>query len=563
MKKLLGPLWAQFIGFFGDIAEGFGDWRQRRKTARQERAAVKETADKTKRDAKAEALKKEADAKAESLRQKAEQASKASEAARKRAADRAAREAVAAEAKHEYDERCAAAKNTTEQLAREEKIKNKEKRTKLGVTSRSLTLPITLCSIILSVPLLLAVLFGKSLGGQASDYVINILLVYGIIGCIILLLAPKFFVKIPKNHAVCVVISGKLVHYMCNVEDKARLQQRIGALPDGHKLEGFDFDTLVTRESHVIWGLFVRLFNLHFKSWIPSTLKEIKIVRTRLDPAYTADSPISKMVTHSSGHAEETTPYLRLEFPRVIYLGDVELQGNVQVNLVLSVTGMCVLDLNEVFFVHTDVSTWIDLQLRQAIINYLGTLTFEQFAKHDFMSNPVNEFNLFMRDANPTQGPKNSESKLNSGISVIGVKIEGSASVADYELAESQELLRQAKVKREAAEVDKDTERLRAEAAAIGIKLEGDTKALVEAETIRQKGAADADARRLTGAAEAEAIRLLKEAEAEGAQALADAVKSNPDIVQVLVSQAIAASNVTTYVQSTPGTPTPPVIIQP
>jgi regulator of protease activity HflC (stomatin/prohibitin superfamily) len=545
MKKLLGPLWAQFTGYFSDIAEAIGDWRQQRKTARQERAAAKEAADKTKRDAIAQANQEKADAAAKALR------------------DKVARENATAQAKHDHAEREAAAKEAAKHAAREEKVRMREKRAKLGVTSKSLAFPITISSIILLIPVLIALLIGKQSGGLGGEYTINVLMVYGIIACIVFLLVPTFFVKIPKNHAVCVVISGKLVHYMCHVEDKAKLQERIKVLPAGHKLEGFDFDTLVTRESHVIWGLFVRFFNLHFKSWIPSTLKEIKIVRTRLDPAYTADSPISKMVTHSNGHSEELTPYLRLEFPRVIYLGDVELKGNVQVNLVLSVTGMCVLDLTEVFFVHTDVSTWIDLQLRQANINYLGTLTFEQFAEHDFMSNPANEFNLFMRDANPTKKARSSVLKLNSGISVIGVKIEGSASIADYELAESQELLRQAKVKREAAEVDLSTAELNAQAAATGITLEGKARALVEAEIIRQKGAADADARRLTGAAEAEAILLLKEAEAKGAEALAAAVNANSNVAQVLVSQAIAASNVTTYVQSTPGAPTPPVIIQP
>lgn len=418
--------------------------------------------------------------------------------------------------------------------------------------------------IILSIPLLIAVLFGTLSDGKTVEYTLNVLLMYGIIGCIIYLLAPAFFVIIPKNHAVCVVISGKLVHYMCHVEDKARLQKRIGALPDGHKLKGFDFDTLVTRELHVIWGLFVKFFNLHFKSWIPSSLKEIKIVRTRLDPEYTSDSPISKMIMHSGGEtAEENTPYLRLEFPRGIYLGNVELRGNVQINLVLSVTGMCVLDLNEVFFVHTDVSTWIDLQLRQAITNYLGTLSFEAFAEHDFMSNPGNEFNMFMRDANPTEPSATDNQKLNSGISVIGVKIEGSASVPEYELGESQRLLREAKVKREAAEVDKKTAELNAEAAATTITLEGKAKANFEAEIIRQKGRADAEARTLIGAADAEAIRQLKVAEAEGAKALAAAVTSNSDVASVLVAQAIATSKVTTYVQSAPGAQTPPVIIQP
>lgn len=542
MKNPIGPLWAQFTGFLSDLAESLGEWRQRRRTARQERAAAREVAEQTKRNAEADALKQEADAAAEAIRTKA-----GAKAEAKRKKTEALETVIAARATYKG----------ARAMARAKQLQQKQLLTvepnSPGLTSKDALWAILKLVGYTLVPIALTVPIGMYIG-QVLELVTLTLIWYCIIALVLWWLAPKFFVKIPLNHIVCVVISGKLVHYMCNKADKVKLAERLSKFPEGHKIHsGFTMSQIVTREDHWFWGLFVQLFNMHFKSWRPSDLKKVKVIPTSINPDRNEQSELSDWVRYRGGKKEEETEFLRLEIPRVVFINDAELSNQVRIDAVMSVTGICILNPYEVFFVHSDVSAWIDLMLYGAFTNYVARLNLTEFATHPFIADATTIFNRFMRDENHPTDDDPAAADLrkigNAGMVTAGFIITGTATVVDYALDESEERLRKAAAERQVAAEERESAQLRAEAAAATIVTEGEAKAKAEATLIRARGQASAEAITAEGQAKADAVGKM-----------AEKIAGNQAIATVLANEALARGNITTLVQGGQGiVPTLPI----
>lgn len=368
--------------------------------------------------------------------------------------------------------------------------------------------------------LALAVLIPFWIGGtQAAVASILIIAMLGIIGFI---MNPLFFVVIPKNHAVCVTIEGNLSHYMMSKKDKEKvltaLNVAIAKLPAGHTLltNPFDKDSIVCREEHPFWGMFVSLFNAHFKSWnfLSSKLKKISVKRTMKNPEFRKEGKVTSYVIPSDKDEETTeTQFLRLEFPRVGTVMNVELGDNTGINLAYSVSLLVVFDLEMAFFIRSaEFSVMIDEAIETAFLAYLKNINFEDYTRLNFGTNPNTPLNIFMREDNTSNDPEHS-----SGLSHIGILITGTVSVPAREAATGSEEMVKATTRKSVGNANAEALKIETEAKAKALEIETAAKAAAIIET----GRADAVRIAEAGRAEAATQTLLNQAETARAEKLA------------------------------------------
>lgn len=310
-------------------------------------------------------------------------------------------------------------------------------------------------------------------------------------------LVSLFFIEIPQNHMVCVVINDVFVHFMANASDVEQIKRHLQFVPDSEKRKGkvaTQIDQIITRDAHHFWSLFVKLANLHFKHWNPWTsLKKITVIKTAINTGYDSNQPLSEeILLKGENDGVLQTEYLRIQFPRVGFANDVVLLNNAKVDMVWSLLGVGIWDPYQIFFVNPDISNQVDYQTRQALGAYLGSLAYEEF-KHEmgsrgFNANAGNHFNQYLLGRNADGTPNHD----NAGIYPAGFVLTDPASIVDWRLDESQEALAKAEVERAASIVSLETSKNRAEARKVGIVKEGEG----EAEVIRLKGAAEAEAAR-------------------------------------------------------------------
>lgn len=346
---------------------------------------------------------------------------------------------------------------------------------------------------------------------------------------LLVIFTPRFFVEIPTNHCVCVEIKGKFLHFMCGQEDREKLKKCFEVVPEINRPKDFKLECVIVREDDWFFGLFVKFFNLHFKSYNPfSKLRNVKIFRRRVNPQFDSTTQeLSKMIGFSEGSkGEESTEYLRLEYPRSIYIAEVEFFNQIQINLVLSVTGVYVFDWHSVFYVYREVNGALDLLLKQAVVRYMGLKTFDNFMNEDYSANPLSDFNRFMRERPVENSGRIDESiSGSSSISGIGQIILGSTSISEYELSKSQEKLKTTMADREIAIIESDTRRINAEAQAEEIKTTRRATLDMDVANIKEKG-------------DAEAQRIEK---------LGNAINDNREVAGVLEKEFISRSLITVY----------------
>lgn len=316
-----------------------------------------------------------------------------------------------------------------------------------------------------------------------------------------ILLIPAFvigrsrFIKIPENHAVCLTLpGGRAKCILMNSVDKVKHMDAILSLPQEHplrvKLEAEGFDNIVTREDHWFWGIFVIHFNLHWTSILPWGLKEVIVSRKKLNQQ---SKDLEGRVT-ISGDTEERTPFLRLFFPRVIFVSDLEIWDQVVLDLLLIVNGIRMLDLYEIFFVHQDISTQIDSQLEAAITNWMRTLTMKEVQEMDKTPGNSSPFNTYLME---TGTPS-------SGFSSIGAIVNRSSYVI-YEMNERSLKLQAELQSKQIAEAQQAGELVRANTAAQLRQIQAEA----EAKAILLEARARADGQLEQGAAEALVVAEL------------------------------------------------------
>lgn len=378
-------------------------------------------------------------------------------------------------------------------------------------------------AIFLGIPAL-AVLIPLFIGG--TDAAKAAILILGILGMLAVIISPAFFVVIPRNHAVCVTIDGRFSHYMMSLEDKQKVLDALNVatlkLPSNHTLilNPFDGDSIVCREEHLFWGMFVSLFNAHFKSWniFSSSLKEVSIKRTKVNPGYKKVGKVASYVILSDEEDGTTkTPFLRLEFPRLGTAMDIELGDNTGVNLAYSVSGLLVFDLYNAFFVRSaEFSTMIDEAIETAFGAFLKKIDFAQYMKENFGTNPNTPLNIFMREESTSTDPEDS-----SGISHIGVLITGTVSVPAREAAEGSEDMVKAKIRQSVATANASALQTETEAEATALEIKTKAKAAAIVTTGAAEAEAEANTIAETGRAQAASQKLLFSAEVARAKSLA------------------------------------------
>lgn len=306
--------------------------------------------------------------------------------------------------------------------------------------------------------------------------------------------ASWFFVKIPQNHIVCVVVNEGYLHLMAHSSDVEILRKHLALVPDTITVKGVAVENerkksalevlkkIKTRDKEKFWGIFVKVFNLHLKHWNPlARLKKIKVIRTMINPKYSKDLPLSEEIIYKDGLVgEEETEYLRIVFPRVGISDDVVLQKNAKVDFVWSLLGVGIWDPYHVFFVNPGISKQVDYQFQQAIVAYFGALTYEelkeQMEKRAFNADPNNEFNIYLA--------------TKAGIYAAGFILTEPASIFDWKLDETQEAIAEAELRRTASGIDLEATRNIAAGKKEMLKAEGEGRA----DAIRAEGEAKADA---------------------------------------------------------------------
>lgn len=352
--------------------------------------------------------------------------------------------------------------------------------------------------------------------------------------CLKILFKWKFFEVIPLNHIVCVEISGRFQHMLCHGSDKRKIKQTIDELPASFRLVNLSrpdresnwrpefkeivnhFNLIKTRDEPrfpslkylSIPYLFVHFLNWHFKSWIPwSTLREVKVVKTQINSQFNpATMPLNDKITTNGPKKDANgnwlpVPYkideqgnrittlLRIEFPRVGFSSNIELKLNVHVDLVWSASRVRIFDPFNVFFNNPDISAWLDLQVNQALVNYVGRFSLDELQAEPLTADPRNKLNDFFKDKNTGQNA------VNAGLLSSGFTIPGAFSVIDFELDPAERALADAKRDEAISQTKRQIAQNEADAAATRTTTQADA----DAQAIRVKGAAEADVVTLTG----------------------------------------------------------------
>lgn len=327
-----------------------------------------------------------------------------------------------------------------------------------------------------------------------------------------------------------VMVRGRFLHILAHSSDKKRILGAIELLRDSGKktvlLERAN--RIITRDTdkNPIWRFMVKFLNFHFKSWIPFTgLGKIKVKRTKFNERYDTTHELrEKIITLGSIDGDERDQ-LRIVFPRVGVGENVLLRGQIPIDITWSCTALTVLDPEGIFLENPDLSVWIDEQIGQAFVHFIGAFDLEEFQGESLSADKKNRLNRYFGEQTTIASTQLiTRSSDSAGISNVFVIVTGAMAITAWKLDESQQILIDAK-----------------------------TDAVA---SISRLAAAENDAK-----ATAAKIKAPGEAEAEAARLLGLQLKDNPALAEVLKMRAISGAS--TVVMPSQGQTTPPLVITP
>ena len=278
-------------------------------------------------------------------------------------------------------------------------------------------------------------------------------------------LEGAFFCFLPSNHVACVAIKGQIVHYLMHKEDAhltyeaLEIMYAMGIIDKaGYK----DIASKIVFHEERFWGWLVENFNLHLTSLNPfSSIKPVEVIKSSIREGVTTGSDLEQ---HILVKPSELQKFLRLSWPRVKYVSDVQLKNQVVVHLLVQLSKVRVWNLPQIYREFGGkVSEKVDAAIASLFINHLSTMSLTEFQADD-MTARIGKGSLF-------------EAMQAKGIEQFGVYLEGPLAVVDWEEGEGQQIVTDANLRRAAAEVDKQTRVIAAEAERDASRLVGEGEA--------------------------------------------------------------------------------------
>jgi hypothetical protein len=307
-----------------------------------------------------------------------------------------------------------------------------------------------------------------------------------------------FFCFLPLNHAAMIDIKGKPVCILIHEADRVITESVINQMETLGVITKIEkdimLDLMVSRKNS-FWGILVSLFNLHYTNINPfTTIRPVGVIPTGLKAKKDIPSD-SKLSEHMRDSEEVPEKFIRLAWPRVVYIHEIELKNLYNTNIIVGLTRLRVWNFIQIYYqFNGKISEKVDTTISAMFIQHLGTMTVEEFQKADMTAN-TNSGSLFS-----TMHMK--------GLEAIGMYLEGPIEVSDWEPGENQKPVRDANLERAAAEVKKETMFILADANAGKILREGQA----EADVIGMKGSAEAEVITKKGTANAMASKKRVEA---------------------------------------------------
>ena len=256
-------------------------------------------------------------------------------------------------------------------------------------------------------------------------------------------LGGAFFCFLPSNHTACVAIKGNIVHYLMHKEDAYLTYEALEimcAMGIIDKAGYRDIAGKIVFHDEGFWGWLVENFNLHLTSINPfASIKPVEVIKSSIREGVTTGSDLEQ---HILVKPSELQKFLRLSWPRVKYITDVQLENQVVVHLLVQLSKVRVWNLPQIYREFGGkVSEKVDAAIASLFINHLSTMSLTQFQADD-MTARVGE----------------------KGIEQFGVYLEGPLAVVDWEEGEGQRIITDANLRRAAANVDKETVIIEAQA---------------------------------------------------------------------------------------------------
>jgi len=288
-----------------------------------------------------------------------------------------------------------------------------------------------------------------------------------------------FFCFLPKNHVALIELDGRPIHYLVHKADKEATllvldEMRKRKIIKSDEEKSLLASKIISRDED-LWGLLVKWFNLHMTSMNPfSKIKPVVIIPSGIKDVIPPDSKLS-------AHMKQVEPipekFLRLAWPRVVYIPEIELLDQVKINLIAYATRVRVWNFHQIYYEFSGkISEMVDGAISSAFIQHLGIKDLSTFQTDDMTAN---------------MGAKSLYKKLQKkGLEAVGAFLEGGVAVSEWELGEEQARIRDANLAHAAAQAEKQVVITVAEGVAEEIKLRGNA----EASVIREKGLAFAEA---------------------------------------------------------------------
>ena len=304
-----------------------------------------------------------------------------------------------------------------------------------------------------------------------------------------------FFCFLPRNHTACVVIKGQLKCYLMHKEDAQDTLEALEKMRNEGIIDDAGYNKIADKIEYRDGGLFgtlVKLFNLHLTSLNPfTTIMEVEVIKSKTQGGSLTSKELEQHISVGEAKPEK---FLRLSWPRLKYIPDIELDNQAGVSIIVQCARVRVWNLFQIYFEYRGkISAEVDGAIASMFVNYLGTMTLSAFQKAD-MTAKTGPGSLF-------------EAMQGKGLEWAGVYLEGPLAVIDWELSKDQQIIRDATQKRAAAEIAKQTKTIEAEATRDAEKLLGEG----EAARIKATGEAHAfAAEKLTSAFGGNAMAAAK-----------------------------------------------------
>lgn len=300
-----------------------------------------------------------------------------------------------------------------------------------------------------------------------------------------------FFCFLPANHGAMISINKKPICMLLHDSDRVITESVINEMEAEKIIDAPYRDVLlnlITSHKDGIRGLLVSLFNLHYTHWNPfTTIEPLEVIPEGLKPK-TEILPGSKLVTHMKDVKPISEKFLRLSWPRTVYIHEVEMKNLFSANFIAGFKGLRAWNFLQIYYkFNGKISAEVDTTISAMFIHHFEAMTLEDFQKADLTANT---------------GPDSLFSKMKLiGLEAIGLYLEGPIEVSDWERGEDQEEIRNANL----------------ELAAAGVKSQTIiTLADANAGKTRREGQAEADVIEMKGKAEAKTITKITTAEAKG-----------------------------------------------